>query len=139
MREFMPLLALVAVLGCAKAAPEAEESALDLSVPESHFSLAWQDDGALALKAAVITPNGCYHAGGPAMAGPPEGADLDMGTPAVRLPIAMEGGVCTMALKHVHFELTLEGVPETADRLMIFELWPTGEPVRVQTVDLPPR
>lgn len=134
------ILALVVLAGCGQAFENGEQqTVIPAADPDNPYSLTWQDDGALVIEAEILTPNGCYHAGGPISAGIPEGVTGDPAALSVMVPIDMEDGMCTMALKPVQFKGVIARVPREASEVLVYELWPAGEPVRTRSIPLPPR
>ena len=134
------LLALLVLMGCAQMSDNRNQmETYPGADPDNPYTLTWQDDGALRIEAEILTPNGCYHAAGPITAGTPEGAPSPRDAVPVMLPLGMVNGVCTMALKYVGFEGVIPNVPDDAADVLVFELWPAGDPVRTRSIPLPPR
>jgi len=130
------LVSALAIVACSAPAAGTDRAAL-LAEPASNYLLTWREDGALVLEAHVLVPNGCYHALGPARRGTPAHLPVIAQALAVQLPIGMTDGVCTMALKHVTFEAVFPSVPVDTVAVIVYELWPRGDPVRPRAVALP--
>ena len=136
----LTVLALLVLTGCAQAYANRDQGETYPDAdPDNPYRLAWQENGALRIEAEILTPNGCYHAKGPITAGTPEGIHSPPRTVTVMLPVGMVDGVCTMALKYVGFEGVIPDVPGDAADVLVFELWPAGEPIRTRSIPLPPR
>jgi hypothetical protein len=134
------VLALLGLMGCAQASDNGEQvQTYPPADPDNPYSLTWQAGGALKIEAEILTPNGCYYAGGPITAGPPEDTPAPPSTVSATLTVGMTEGVCTMALKYVAFEGVIPNVPDDAADILIFELWPAGDPIRTRSIPLPPR
>jgi len=140
LKKRLAVLALLGLMGCAQASDHGERAeTYPPADPDNPYSLTWLDDGTLKVEAEILTPNGCYYADGPIAAGTPEGTPERPSAQPVILTVGMTEGVCTMALKYVTFEGTIPKVPDDVVEVVVFELWPAGDPIRTRSIPLPPR
>lgn len=138
MKTAFAILASFLMVACASPTT-ADDQGSGSTEPESEYGLRWETSDTLRLDARVLVPNGCYQPGGKAEPGTPDGLPVVQNGLAVMIPLAKEGEMCTMALKHIGFDAVFENVSPDAATVIVYELWPEGEAVRARALALPQR